>query len=48
MIFIVGFFPSRYSCKECNIQDYKPLLNIRLSFYLFDIGIMLCLQEQQD
>lgn len=48
MIFIIGFFPSRYCCKDCGIEDYKPLFNVRLSFYVFDIGFMVCLQEENN
>lgn len=47
MIFIFGFFPSKYVCDDCNIKDYKPLINIRLSLYLFDIGFMVALQKHQ-
>lgn len=42
MTFIFGIFPSKYVADDCDIKDYNPVINIRLSLYLFDIGFMAC------
>lgn len=50
MTFIFGFFPSKYTCddKHTNLRDYKSIVNIRLSLFIFDIGFMICWNGHND